>query len=271
MRHGSAATKEANLSAGVEISFVTVCGHRLEVQRIAGAKVGAPTIVFLHEGLGSVAMWRDFPQRVVEATGCHAVVYSRYGYGQSDLLQASFAVRYMHDEGLAALPELLEKLGIEEPILFGHSDGGSISLVHAGAHDRVKALVLEAPHVFVEDVCVESIAAAKITFATTDLAKKLGRYHADPEKSFRGWNDVWLHPDFRAWNIEDCLPRITCPVLAIQGEDDEYGTMEQLHRIGRAIPDAELVDLADCRHSPHKDQPAAVIEAMTRFVDRITG
>jgi pimeloyl-ACP methyl ester carboxylesterase len=168
------------------------------------------------------------------------------------------------------LPELLEKLGIEEPILFGHSDGGSISLVHAGAHDRVKALVLEAPHVFVEDVCVESIAAAKITFATTDLAKKLGRYHADPEKSFRGWNDVWLHPDFRAWNIEEYLPAVTCPVLAIQGYDDEYGSMAQLESIQRQVQGpVELVKLERCGHSPHRDRPEAVLEAVTRFVAKL--
>jgi pimeloyl-ACP methyl ester carboxylesterase len=263
-------SKRGNLSAGVETSFVSVCGHRLEVQRIAGAKAGAPTIVFLHEGLGSVAMWRDFPQRVVEATGCPAVVYSRYGYGQSDPLQASFQVRYMHDEGLVALPQLLDKLGLDAPILFGHSDGGSISLVHAGAHDRVKALILEAPHVFVEDICIESIAAAKVTFATTDLAKKLARYHADAEKSFRGWNDAWLHPDFRAWNIEEYLPAVTCPVLAIQGYDDEYGSMVQLESIERQVQgQVELVKLERCGHSPHRDRPEAVLEAVTRFVAKL--
>ncbi len=251
-------------------SFVTVCGRKLEVQRIAGAKAGAPTIVFLHEGLGSVAMWRDFPKRVAEATGCPVVVYSRYGYGKSDVLQAPLAVRYMHDEGLEALPEFLDALGIVEPILFGHSDGGSISLIHAGAHDRVKALVLEAPHVFVEDVSVRSIAAAKVAYETTDFASKLARYHADADRTFWAWNDIWLDPDFRAWNIEEYLPRVDCPVLAIQGNDDEYGTMAQIEAIARQARGAvELLKLERCGHSPHRDQPEAVIEAVRGFVSRL--
>ena len=250
-----------------ETSFATVRGHRIEVQRIAGARRGAPTIVFLHEGLGSVSMWRDFPQRVAESTGCPVIVYSRYGYGQSDVPQAPFAVRYMHDESLDALPELLDKLGVEQPILFGHSDGGSISIIHAGAHDRVKALVLEAPHVFVEDISVASIAAAKLAFETTDLPEKLARHHADAEKSFRRWNDIWLHPDFRCWNIEEYLPRVDCPVLVIQGFDDEYGTMAQLESIAmNARGPVELVKLERCGHSPHRDRPEAVLAAVTRFV-----
>ena len=163
------------MSALVETSFTTVCGRRLEYQRLSGARRGAPTIVFLHEGLGSVSMWRDFPQRVAESTGCPVIVYSRYGYGQSEVPKAPFAVRYMHDEGLYALPELLERLGVEQPVLFGHSDGGPISI----------------------------IPAATLSFEPTDLPKKLARHHADAEKSFRRWNDIWLHPDFRRWNIEE--------------------------------------------------------------------
>ena len=255
------------MSALVETSFTTVCGRRLEYQRLSGARRGAPTIVFLHEGLGSVSMWRDFPQRVAESTGCPVIVYSRYGYGQSEVPKAPFAVRYMHDEGLYALPELLERLGVEQPVLFGHSDGGSISIIHAGAHDRVKALVLEAPHVSVEDIGVASIAAAKLAFETTDLPKKLARHHADAEKSFRRWNDIWLHPDFRRWNIEEYLPRIECPVLAIQGRNDEYGTMAQIEAIARQVKGpVELLKLEHCGHSPHRDQPAAVLEAVWEFV-----
>ncbi len=251
-------------------SFVTVRGRKLEVQRIAGSRAGAPTIVFLHEGLGSVAMWRDFPTRVAEATGCPVVVHSRYGYGKSDVRQEPLAVRYMHDEGLEALPEFLDKLGIDEPILFGHSDGGSIALIHAGAHDRVKALVLEAPHVFVEDVSVQSIAAAKVAYETTDFAQKLARYHKDAERTFWAWNDMWLDPAFRAWNIEEYLPRVECPVLAIQGRDDEYGTLAQIEAIARqAKGPVELLALERCRHSPHRDQPEAVIEAVTRFVAKL--
>ena len=257
------------MSAPPESSFVVVRGHKLEVQRIAGS---ARTLVFLHEGLGSVAMWRDFPLKVAQATGCSAVVYSRYGYGQSEVLQGPHGVDYMHREALETLPELLERLEVREPVLVGHSDGGSIALIHAAAHRSVAGVVAMAPHVFVEDLSVASIAEAKTAFQTTDLPQKLGRYHADAAKTFRGWNDIWLHPDFRAWNIEDRLPKISCPVLAIQGFDDEYGTMAQLEAIARQTGGpVELLRLASCRHSPHRDQPAVVIEAMSRFVDRLDG
>jgi pimeloyl-ACP methyl ester carboxylesterase len=257
------------LSAQPESFFLPVRGRQLEVQRIAGS---ARTLVFLHEGLGSVAMWRDFPLKAAQATGCSAVVYSRYGYGQSDVLQGPHGVDYMHREALDVLPELLAKLEVREPVLVGHSDGGSIALIHAAAHRGVAGVVAMAPHVFVEDLSVASIAEAKTAFETTDLPQKLGRYHADAGKTFRGWNDIWLHPDFRAWNIEECLPKITCPVLAIQGFDDEYGTMAQLEAIARqAGGPVEMLRLANCRHSPHRDQPAVVIEAMSRFVDRLDG
>jgi pimeloyl-ACP methyl ester carboxylesterase len=250
--------------------FVEVAGRRIEYERIEVAPAGRPTLVFLHEGLGSLAMWRDFPGRVAHATGCNTLVYSRYGYGNSEALHENRTVRYMHDEALVALPDLLARTGVARPILVGHSDGASIALIHAGGTTLpVAGLILMAPHVMVEDISVTSIAAAKVTYETTDLRAKLGRYHADVDSAFWGWNRIWLDPEFRAWNIEEYLPRIACPVLAIQGEDDEYGTMEQLRRIGRAVPDADLVDLADCRHSPHKDQPEAVLEAITRFVDRI--
>ena len=257
------------MSAQPEPYFVAVQGRKLEVQRIAGS---ARTLVFLHEGLGSVAMWRDFPGKVAQATGCTAVVYSRYGYGQSEALRAPHGVDYMHREALESLPELLAKLEVSEPVLVGHSDGGSIALIHAAAHREVAGVVAMAPHVFVEDLSVASIAEAKTAFQTTDLPQKLARYHADAAKTFRGWNDIWLHPDFRAWNIEDCLPKISCPVLAIQGFDDEYGTMAQLEAIARqAGGPVELLRLAGCRHSPHRDQPAVVIEAISRFVDRLDG
>jgi pimeloyl-ACP methyl ester carboxylesterase len=176
----------------------------------------------------------------------------------------------MHDEALHALPELLDQLGLERPILVGHSDGGSIALVHAGGSGRaVTALVLLAPHVMVEDISVASIAAARTAYETTDLRAKLARYHADVDSAFWGWNHIWLHQDFRAWNIEEYLPGVRCPVLAIQGEDDEYGTMAQVERIAAAVPDVEVLALEDCRHSPHRDQPEKVIEAIARFVRRV--
>jgi pimeloyl-ACP methyl ester carboxylesterase len=249
-----------------ERSFVNVCGRRLEVERIGGDAT-RPALVFLHEGLGSVSMWRDFPARVAAATGCPVVVYSRYGYGQSDRLEAPFAVDYMHREALETLPELLAALGIERPVLVGHSDGASIALIHAGARDGLAGLVVLAPHVFVEDISVKSIAEAKVAFETTELPEKLARHHADARRTFYGWNDIWLHPDFRRWNIEAFLPAIRCPVLAIQGVDDEYGTMAQVEAIARTVGGAcEIVKLEACGHSPHRDQPEPTLAAIARFV-----
>jgi pimeloyl-ACP methyl ester carboxylesterase len=249
-----------------EMSFISVQGHRLEFEFSRAGPV-APVIVFLHEGLGSLAMWRDFPRRIVQATGCDALVYSRFGYGQSDPIAAPRRADFMHEEALKSLPELLDKLCVENPILFGHSDGASIAIIHAGASKRpVRALVLMAPHVMVEDVAIRSITAARDAYQTTDLREKLGRYHDDPDSAFRGWNDIWLDPSFRNWNIEQFLSGITCPILAIQGEDDEYGTMAQIERVARIATRAELLKLARCRHSPHRDQPDAVIDATRRFV-----
>lgn len=253
------------------MAFITIGAHHIEYERIEVGLLQRPTLVFLHEGLGSLAMWRDFPHRLAHATNCNAIVYSRYGYGNSDALAEHRPVRYMHEEALVALPELLDRLCIDQPILVGHSDGASIAIIYAGGSGRhVAGLVLMAPHVLVEDISIESIAAAKIAYRNTDLREKLARYHADVDSAFRGWNDIWLHPDFRSWNIEEYLSRITCPLLAIQGNDDEYGTGEQLARIERQVADVDILELADCRHSPHRDQPAAVIEAATRFVDRVS-
>jgi len=256
-----------------QTQFVRAGGHQLECVLYSAHQLNRPTLVFLHEGLGSVAMWRDFPARVAQASGCRTVVYSRYGYGQSDLLEAPFATGYMHQEARQTLPELLAALQIENPLLIGHSDGGSIALLYAGsvgAEKGVAGIVVMAPHCFVEDVSISSIEAAKTAAMETDLLKKLGRYHRDAEKTFWGWNDIWLHPDFRTWNIESCLPAIRCPILAIQGEDDEYGTFAQLDAIRTQAVGAPVVDilkLADCRHSAHKDQPAAVIRAIVDFIE----
>ena len=250
---------------------VTVCSPRLEYEHIAVTRADRPTLVFLHEGLGSVAMWKEFPSRMAHATNCNALVYSRYGYGSSEPLREPRTVSYMHDEALATLPELLDQLAIDRPVLVGHSDGGSIALIHAGGSGRpVGGLVLMAPHVLVEDISIASIATAKVTYETGDLRAKLAQYHADVDSAFWGWNRIWLHPDFRRWNIEEFLPRVGCPVIAMRGEDDEYGSMEQLARIGRQVADVELLTLKDCRHSPHRDQPEAVMEAITLFIDRIT-
>ena len=249
--------------------FVHAADHRLEYELVNPELAAARWLVFLHEGLGSVAMWRDFPSRLCVAVGCRGLLYSRYGYGRSDPLTAPRRVDFMHDEAQHALPQLLDALEIDNPVLVGHSDGGSIALLHAGLTTRpTAALAVIAPHVLVEDISIASIEAAKRTFETTDLREKLRRYHDDPDSAFRGWNDIWLHPDFRSWNIEDCLPGIRCPVLAIQGVDDEYGTLQQIERIARGAVNTqvELLTLPDCRHSPHRDQPEAVIAAMQKFI-----
>ncbi len=230
------------------------------------------SLVFLHEGLGSISHWKDFPARVAEASGCPITIYSRYGSGNSDLLTEARAVTYMHDEALHTLPDLLAQLRIENPILVGHSDGASIALIYAAVHDRVRGLVLLAPHVFVEELSVASIAEAKVKFQTTNLPEKLARHHRDADRTFWGWNDIWLHPDFRRWNIEEYLPRIQCPILIIQGLDDQYGTMAQVEAIRQqAGGPVEVLPLADCRHSPQRDQPEAVLEAITKFVAGVAG
>jgi pimeloyl-ACP methyl ester carboxylesterase len=264
---------------------LSVSGHALEVQRIAAnivAHENVPELVFLHEGLGSVSHWKTFPAEVAHATGCGVTVYSRYGSGNSDLLTEPHPVTYMHDEALHALPDLLAQLNIRNPILVGHSDGASIAIIFAGSKQAgstpaaskragvqtgVRGLVLLAPHVFVEDLSVASIAEAKTKFEGTDLAEKLGRHHRDAARTFWGWNNIWLHPDFRRWNIEEYLPRITCPILAIQGLDDQYGTIAQVEAIKRQSGGpVEVLALPECRHSVHRDQHDAVLEAIARFV-----
>ncbi len=275
-------TRKSKRHAADSISHVTVSGRRLEVRRIAARDSRAPELVFLHEGLGSISLWKDFPARVAALTGCPVTVYSRYGSGNSDIITEPRPVTYMHDEALHSLPDLLAQLKIENPILIGHSDGASIALIFAGAKHAgadhtatkpagarggVRALVLLAPHVFVEDLSVASIAEAKVKFETTNFAEKLARHHRDAASTFWGWNNIWLHPDFRHWNIEESLPRITCPILAIQGLDDQYGTMAQVQAIARQSGGpVEILPLADCRHSAHRDQPEAVLAAVARFV-----
>jgi pimeloyl-ACP methyl ester carboxylesterase len=251
--------------------FVTIDGKRLETLWIESRSTGLPPIVMLHEGLGSIALWKDFPQRLAERTGCGVLVYSRYGHGNSDRLLEKRPVRFMHHEAQVALPELLKTLGIERPILFGHSDGGSIALIYAGTFPASPlALILEAPHVFVEDLSVESITAAKVNFQTTDFRDKLARYHAHVDETFWGWNDIWLDPEFRSWNIESYLDAIRCPALCIQGEQDEYGTRAQVEAVRSRVPDTELVMLADCKHSPHRDQREKTLAAVDQFVRKVS-
>ncbi|MBO9330250.1 alpha/beta fold hydrolase [Achromobacter xylosoxidans] len=246
---------------------------RLEYQWIAAARPDAPLLVFLHEGLGSVSMWKDWPRQLCEACGCRGLVYSRPGYGRSTPrpAQEKWPVEFMHDQAREVLPALLRALDVDarrdRPVLYGHSDGGSIALLYAAMHpDAVAGVVAAAPHIFVEDVSVASIAQARRAYLETDLPARLGRHHAHADSAFWGWNDIWLDPAFRAWNLEPYLSRIACPVLAIQGLDDEYGTLAQIRGIRRLAPQTELLEIPDCGHSPHKDQPARVTQAVAGFV-----
>ena len=235
---------------------------KLETEEMPGAE---PALVFLHEGLGSVALWRDFPGRLAEATGRRALMYSRAGHGQSDVPDAPRRPDFMHDEALKVLPPLLASHGIERPILVGHSDGGSIALIHAAQH-AVSGLVLLAPHVFVEDVSVASIAEARETFETTDLAERMGRYPREAGATFRLWNDIWLAPEFRDWNIEDVLGGVTAPTLLIQGEHDQYGTLAQIDAIERGVRGPVSRSVLDCRHAPHLEAPEETLAAAVAFV-----
>jgi pimeloyl-ACP methyl ester carboxylesterase len=228
----------------------------------------APTLVFLHEGLGSASTWRDFPQRLASRTGCGALVYSRAGYGSSPAAELPRPIRYMHDEALV-LDELLQRRGVRETILIGHSDGGSIALIHAGSthREQLRALILEAPHVFAEAVGLESIAATKRDYETTGLRERLARHHVNVDNAFRGWNDVWLHPEFIDWNIEELLPSIDVPILLIQGANDEYGTWKQVEAIERGVSGpVETLLVPAAGHAPHRDQAEIVLAAMSSFV-----
>ncbi len=272
--------------------------HRLEYVWLGPKPEEAPTLVFLHEGLGCVAMWRDFPERAIEATGCGALVYSRAGYGRSDPIELPRPIRFMHDEALLTLPRVLDALKVSEAILVGHSDGGSISLIYAGAPihsgavnnlnhggsesrenkqsealptSLLRGLILEAPHVFVEEVGIKRIESIAKEYSDGDLRSRLERYHGkNVDGAFWGWNDVWLDPAFRSWNIEKYLSQIRVPILVIQGEDDRYSTLRQIHAIEDQCPGpVSTVVLEECGHSPHVDQPDRTLAAITKFCSGI--
>jgi pimeloyl-ACP methyl ester carboxylesterase len=258
------------------MDLIDINGVKLEVQRIApaaGTRALAP-IIFLHEGLGSVAMWQGrtsaWPEQVCRATGRAGVVYSRRGYGQSDDTPdvrgaGRLAPDYMHVQAFEVLPELLLALGISKPVLLGHSDGGTIALLHASSLD-VQACIVMAPHVMVEDVSITSIEQARTAFETGDLRQRLSRYHTHVDSAFWQWNDVWLSPAFRSFDIRSDCRRITAPVLAIQGLDDPYGTMAQIEQIAPTQGRVELARLAACGHSPHRDQPEESLRLVSEFL-----
>ena len=245
---------------------------RIEHAWIAAERRAQPLLVFLHEGLGSVAMWKDFPARLCDALGLRGLVYSRPGYGRSTprASDEAWSPDFMHQQALEVLPALLRAIGIDavqdRPWLFGHSDGGSVALLYAAAYPQaVAGAVVLAPHILVEDLSVKSIEQARIAYQTTDLRQRLARYHDDPDSAFWGWNRIWLDPAFRSWSIEAEIAAITTPLLAMQGLDDEYGTLAQIRGIARRVPQTQLLELPACGHSPHRDQPEAVIAAVRDF------
>ncbi len=247
----------------------------MEYQWIGREKKTEPLIIFLHEGLGSVAMWKDFPQRLCEAAGCRGLVYSRPGYGRSTprAAEEAWGLDFMHRQAQEVLPALLQVVGIDaaidRPWLLGHSDGGSMALLYAAQYpQRIAGAIVLAPHILVEDLSVSSIEKARTAYLQADLRQRLARHHDDPDSAFWGWNNIWLKPAFKHWSIEKELSAIRCPLLAVQGLDDEYGTLAQVRGIARQVPQTELLELADCGHSPHRDQAEQLITRITAFIQR---
>ena len=246
-------------------SFVEVRGHRLEHVDIAPRNPERPEILLLHEGLGSISLWRDFPQRIAERTGCRTIAYSRVGFGRSSARTTPFTRDFMHDEALDIVPALRESLGIERPLLVGHSTGASMALIHA-ANATTAGVIAMAPFAFVERSNVEAI---RHNAGREDLRERLRRHHDDLDTIFNGWRDLWTDPDFASWSIEADLERLRSPVLAMLGDRDEYSTPAQLERIAAKAKHArvETMILDDCGHAPHRDQPAIVMDAIARFVE----
>ncbi len=254
----------------VEDGVITVAGRRLETRRW-GPRDG-PCLVLLHEGLGSVGLWRDFPERLAERTGFSVFAWSRAGYGHSDPVPLPRPIDYMTREAREVVPQVLDALGADRVVLIGHSDGASIAAIHAGrgTAPRLRGLCLIAPHFFTEPEGLAAIRAARMAYDRGDLRARLARHHGDPDNAFRGWNDAWLAPAFVHWNIEDAIDGITCPVLAIQGLDDQYGTLAQLDALDRRLPQPpRRVELPGCRHAPHLENPDAVLDAIAGFLANI--
>lgn len=252
--------------------FLTVNGKALEYVCHGPPPAKAPTLVLLHEGLGCVALWRDFPQRLAEATGFGVFAYSRAGYGQSAPADLPRPLDYMTREAMEVLPPLLEAIGFRRGVLAGHSDGATIAALYAGSHEdhRVRGLVLMAPHFFTEEEGLTEIARAKAAYTSGGLRERLAKYHRHPDNAFFGWNDAWLAPGFRDWNVADCIDYLRIPVLAIQGGEDQYGTLAQVREIeSRSYAPVDIEILANCRHAPHLDQPAATLAAIAEFTARL--
>lgn len=249
--------------------WLSAGGKRLEARVWGPPPDQAPTLLLLHEGLGAANMWRGVPAALAARTGCGVLAYSRAGYGQSDAADLPRPVDYMSREALDVLPEILDQIGLRQGLLVGHSDGATIAAIHAGhlRDDRLRGLVLIAPHFFTEPVGLAAIADAGRAYRSTDLKERLARHHKDPDNAFIGWNDAWLNPDFKDWNVEDVIAPILVPVLAIQGLDDQYGTLAQIKALDAKLTvPLKKVLLKDCRHSPHIEQPEKMVTAVADFV-----
>ncbi len=251
--------------------FLDIASQHLEYRMIGPRPDEAPTLVLLHEGLGCAGLWNDFPAKLQKATGCGVFVYSRAGYGQSSPVKLPRPLTYMHDEARETLPQLLEAIGFKHGLLIGHSDGASIAAIYVGSHEdhRVGGLVLIAPHFFTEDPGIKSIEEAREAYETGDLRQRLSRWHADVDNAFRGWNGAWLDPDFRKWDITEFLAYIRVPILIVQGEDDQYGTVKQIEMAQQeCYCPVEAALLPGARHSPQRDAPEATLKAISEFVAR---
>jgi pimeloyl-ACP methyl ester carboxylesterase len=252
--------------------FLDIGAIRLEYRMIGPRPHEAPALVMLHEGLGCVGMWNAFPQKLAEATGAGVFVYSRAGYGKSSPAALPRPVHFMEDEAHEVLPRVLDAIGFRRGLLVGHSDGASIAAIYAGSVEdhRVRGLALIAPHFFTEDMGIAEIARAKEVYATTDLRQKLARWHADVDNAFRGWNDVWLDPEFRKWDITEELAYIRVPVLIVQGEGDQYGTVRQIEVAQEeCYCPVEVALLPGARHAPHREAPEPTLAAIAGFANRL--
>lgn len=251
--------------------FILADGKQLEYRWFAPQDPTAnrPALIFLHEGLGCVELWRNWPDRIAALTGLGVLVYSRAGYGRSEPVILPRPASYMHHEAEIVLPQVLAEADIDQAILVGHSDGGSIAVIYAGSHSTIdlNGIVLLAPHVFNENICIESILGAGDTYRRSDLRRRLARYHSDVDNAFWGWHDAWLSSEFRDWNIEAFLDNINAPVLLIQGENDQYGTLAQIDAIQRRLPAlVQRLVFSDCGHFPHQDQPELTRNYLVNFI-----
>ncbi|MDP1602740.1 MAG: alpha/beta hydrolase [Legionella sp.] len=252
--------------------FLSIGPHSLEYRFAGPQPNAAPTLVLLHEGLGCVGLWGDFPDKLQAATGCGVFVFSRAGYGQSSPVTLPRPLTYMHDEARDVLPALLDQIGFRRGLLIGHSDGASIAAIYAGTHQdhRLGGLVLMAPHFFTEDMGIAAIVDAKKAYETTDLKQKLARWHKDPDNAFKGWNGAWLDPEFRKWDMTEQLAYIRVPILIVQGEDDQYGTIAQIEAAEReCYCPVEVALMPGVKHSPQREAPEATLKAIADFVTRV--